>query len=105
MSVPQLAATLPKEALGQSIRRKEDDRLLSGAGCFTDDLNLPRQAYAAMVRSPHAHALIRSISTDKASAVAGVLAVDRKSTCLNSSHTVISYAVFCLKKQKEWRWG
>ncbi len=75
MSVPQLAATLPKEALGQSIRRKEDDRLLSGAGCFTDDLNLPRQAYAAMVRSPHAHALIRSISTDKASAVAGVLAV------------------------------
>ena len=49
MSVPQLAATLPKEALGQSIRRKEDDRLLSGAGCFTDDLNLPRQAYAAMV--------------------------------------------------------
>ena len=45
--------------IGQPVRRREDLRLLTGAGRYSDDLNLPGQAYAAMVRSPHAHALIR----------------------------------------------
>ena len=61
--------------IGQPVRRKEDDRLLRGAGCYADDLSLPRQAYACMVRSPHAHALIRRISKEPALRVPGVLAV------------------------------
>jgi carbon-monoxide dehydrogenase large subunit len=57
--------------IGKSVPRREDDRLLRGAGCYADDWTLPGQLYACMVRSPHAHARILSIRTD----VAGVLAV------------------------------
>ncbi|MGH8702808.1 MAG: xanthine dehydrogenase family protein molybdopterin-binding subunit, partial [Burkholderiales bacterium] len=57
------------------MRRKEDLRLITGAGCFSDDVNLPGQAHAVMVRSPHAHARIRSIDIGKALAAPGVLAV------------------------------
>jgi carbon-monoxide dehydrogenase large subunit len=46
--------------IGKPVPRKEDDRLLRGAGCYADDWNLPGQLYACMVRSPHAHARIRS---------------------------------------------
>jgi carbon-monoxide dehydrogenase large subunit len=62
-------------AIGQPIRRKEDLRLLTGAGRFSDDVNLPGQAYAVFVRSAHAHARIRAIDTAKALAMPGVLAV------------------------------
>ena len=61
--------------IGQPVRRKEDLRLLTGRGRYSDDLNLPGQAYAAMLRSPHAHAQIRSIDTSAALRVPGVLAV------------------------------
>jgi aerobic carbon-monoxide dehydrogenase large subunit len=61
--------------IGSDVRRKEDLRLVTGAGCFSDDVNLPGQAYAVMVRSPHAHARIRSIATAEARAADGVLAV------------------------------
>jgi carbon-monoxide dehydrogenase large subunit len=61
--------------IGSDVRRKEDLRLITGTGCFSDDVNLPGQAYAVMVRSPHAHARIRSIATEEARAVDGVLAV------------------------------
>jgi carbon-monoxide dehydrogenase large subunit len=61
--------------IGQPVRRREDLRLVTGQGRYTDDLALPDQAYAAMVRSPHAHATIRSIDTTAARAVAGVIAV------------------------------
>ena len=57
------------------MRRKEDLRFVTGQGCFSDDVNLPGQAYAVMVRSPHAHARIRSIDAGKALAVPGVIAV------------------------------
>src|SRR5687767_2022403 len=57
--------------IGKPILRKEDDRLLRGAGCYADDWNLPEQVYACMVRSPYAHARIKSISKD----VPGVIAV------------------------------
>lgn len=60
---------------GQSVRRVEDDRLIVGKGQFTDDMSLPDQAYAVMVRSPWAHAKILSIDTDDARALAGVMAV------------------------------
>jgi len=61
--------------IGDSVRRKEDLRLLTGRGRYSDDFNLPGQAYAAMVRGPHAHALIRSIDVTEARAMPGVLAV------------------------------
>ncbi|MFI5023032.1 MAG: xanthine dehydrogenase family protein molybdopterin-binding subunit [Alphaproteobacteria bacterium] len=64
-----------KFAFGQSIRRREDARLLTGDGRYADDINLPQQSYAYILRSPHAHARIRGISTGKAKAMPGVLAV------------------------------
>ena len=64
-----------KYGVGQPVRRFEDLRLLTGRGRYQDDLTLPRQAYAIFVRSPHAHARIRSINTEAALAAPGVVAV------------------------------
>src|SRR5580700_1107411 len=61
--------------IGQPVRRREDLRLLTGNGRYSDDANLPGQAYAVMVRSPHAHALIRRIDAAAARAMPGILAV------------------------------
>src|SRR5689334_4622616 len=61
--------------IGQPVRRKEDRRLLTGAGCFSDDVDLPRQARAFVLRSVHAHARIKGIDTSRARALKGVLAV------------------------------
>jgi aerobic carbon-monoxide dehydrogenase large subunit len=61
--------------VGKPVRRKEDARLLTGAGRFGDDVSLPGQAYAAFVRSPYAHARIGAIDTAAALAVPGVLSV------------------------------
>lgn len=61
--------------IGQAVPRREDGRLVRGAGRFGDDVNFPGQAYAAMVRSPHAHARIVAIDAAPALAVPGVLAV------------------------------
>jgi carbon-monoxide dehydrogenase large subunit len=63
------------QTIGQPLRRKEDLRLLTGRGRYSDDVNLPGQAYAAILRSPHAHARIRKIDTTAARAMPGVLAV------------------------------
>jgi len=60
---------------GQSVRRVEDARLLTGHGRYTDDINLPRQVHGVVVRSPHAHAEITGIDSDDAIAAPGVLAV------------------------------
>jgi carbon-monoxide dehydrogenase large subunit len=67
--------TVEKFAIGQSVRRREDPRLIQGLGRYADDVNLPRQAYGVVVRSPHAHAKIRGIDTTAARAARGVLAV------------------------------
>jgi aerobic carbon-monoxide dehydrogenase large subunit len=64
-----------KYGVGQSVRRFEDLRLLTGRGRYQDDLTLPRQAYAVFLRSPHAHARIRSINTEAALAAPGIVAV------------------------------
>jgi carbon-monoxide dehydrogenase large subunit len=61
--------------IGARVLRKEDYRFLTGAGQYTDDVSLPNQAYAAFVRSPHAHASIKSIKTDKAKASPGVIGI------------------------------
>ena len=50
-------------SIGQSVSRREDPRLLKGHGRFYDDLKLPDQLFASIVRSPHAHADIRRIDT------------------------------------------
>ena len=62
-------------AIGQPVPRAEDPVLLRGEGRYADDVNLPRQAYAAMVRSHLAHGVIRGIDTTAARAMPGVLAV------------------------------
>jgi len=64
-----------KTGIGQPVRRKEDARLLVGAGQFSDDVDLPRQARAFVLRSVHAHARIKGIATEQARARKGVLAV------------------------------
>jgi carbon-monoxide dehydrogenase large subunit len=61
--------------IGQWVRRKEDHRLLTGKGRFSDDFTLPGQAYAVIVRSPHPHARIVHIDSSLALAIPGALAV------------------------------
>src|SRR5213594_1782884 len=66
--------TVEKFAIGQSVRRLEDPRLIQGFGRYSDDVSLPHQAHAVVVRSPHAHARIRSVDTSAARGAPGVLA-------------------------------
>lgn len=61
--------------IGDPVPRVEDARLLTGRGRYSDDRDAPGQTYAAVVRSPHAHAIIRAIDTAAARSVPGVLAV------------------------------
>lgn len=70
-----MAIATPTKAFGASIKRREDPRLITGRGKFTDDVRLANTAVAAIVRSPHGHAEITSIDTSKAKAHEGVLAV------------------------------
>ncbi len=60
--------------IGQSVKRVEDKRFITGGGRYTDDITLPRMTYAAIVRSPHAHANITSVDTSAALAADGVVA-------------------------------
>lgn len=61
--------------IGKPVRRREDDRFIRGRGQYTDDINRPNQTHAVFVRSPHAHALIRSIDLEEANAAPGVVAI------------------------------
>jgi carbon-monoxide dehydrogenase large subunit len=61
--------------IGESVRRKEDVRFLTGAGNYTDDITNAAQTYAVFVRSPHAHAVIKSIDTSAAAAMPGVVTI------------------------------
>ena len=67
--------------IGKPLPRKEDERLVTGKGRFTDDFNLDGQAYAAMVRSPHPHARIVAIDVAAAKAMPGVLGVFTGADC------------------------
>jgi len=62
-------------AIGQSVSRFEDPRLITGGGRYVGDMVLPGMAFGQVLRSPHAHARIRSIDTARAKAAPGVLAV------------------------------
>lgn len=66
---------MAKFGIGQSVRRVEDQRLVTGKGRYTDDINLAGQAWGYVLRSPHAHARIRGLDTSAAKAAPGVLAV------------------------------
>ena len=66
---------MDKFGIGQPVRRKEDVRLLTGRGTYTDDLNRPGQVHAYVLRSQHAHARIVSIDPAAAAAAPGVAAV------------------------------
>ena len=63
------------ERIGEPVRRKEDARLIIGKGTYSDDFNQPGQLYAQVVRSPHAHAHIKSIDSAEAALQPGVIAV------------------------------
>src|SRR5262245_18831235 len=68
-------ATATERLFGKSIKRREDPRFITGRGQYVDDVKLPGMTYAAFVRSPHAHARIRSIDVSTARALHGVVAV------------------------------
>jgi len=64
-----------KFSIGQPVPRREDPTLLQGQGRYTDDINLPGQAYAVMVRSQVAHGLLKGIDTVEAKTMPGVLGI------------------------------
>ena len=67
--------SLQKFGIGQPVPRTEDPKLVRGEGRYTDDINLPGQAHAVVVRSRHAHGIIRAIDIEAARAMPGVLGV------------------------------
>src|SRR5437016_10355950 len=77
-----IAAVAAIGAFGQPLRRKEDHRLLTGKGRFTDDFNMAGQAYAVMVRSPYPHARIVRVESARAARMPGVLGVFGGADCL-----------------------
>jgi len=65
----------PEKIVGKPIKRREDPRLITGAGSYLDDIKLPGMSYAAVVRSPYGHAKITSIDPGRAQEMPGVLGV------------------------------
>ena len=63
------------QGIGARVARKEDRRFITGKGKYTDDVRMENQAYAAFVRSPHAHARVKGINASAAEAMDGVIAV------------------------------
>src|SRR5271170_7393262 len=70
-----LNTTPEVSGMGHSMKRKEDPRFIRGKGNYVDDIQLPGMLYMAIVRSPYAHAKIKSISAERALKIPGVLAV------------------------------
>ena len=66
---------MAENGIGVSVKRKEDNRFLTGKGNYTDDINRPGQTFAVLVRSPHAHATINSIDISAAKSAPGVIGV------------------------------
>src|SRR5437879_10106887 len=75
MSLLQSRTSAAPQGFGKPVRRAEDARLLVGAGRYSDDVSLPGQVHACLVRSPHAHARLRAIDATAALAMPGVIAV------------------------------
>ena len=66
---------MAQDGIGVAMKRKEDLRFLTGKGTYVDDINRPGQAWAAFVRSPHAHARIKAVRTEAARKAPGVVAI------------------------------
>src|SRR5438309_694061 len=77
-----IAAVAAIGAIGRPLRRKEDQRLLTGKGRFTDDFNMAAQVYAVMVRAPHPHARIVRVDSSRAERMPGVLGVFSGAHCV-----------------------
>src|SRR5260370_40229414 len=69
------AQDMTKSTIGDSPKRREDARFITGGGAYLDDLPFDRLAHALVLRSPHAHAGIHAANVDAARAAPGVLAV------------------------------
>jgi carbon-monoxide dehydrogenase large subunit len=67
--------SVEKFGVGQAVPRTEDPKLLRGEGRYTDDINLPHQAYAVIIRSQHAHGVIKKIDSSTARGMPGVLGI------------------------------
>ena len=63
------------QGIGARVARKEDRRFITGRGKYTDDIRMENQAYAAFVRSPHAHAKVTGIDSAAAAEMEGVIAI------------------------------
>src|SRR5438067_6925705 len=72
---PRITTRTPNSDIGQPVRRTEAASLLSGKGRYTDDVNEPGQAYAYIVRSPHAHGRLQGTDAERAKRMPGVLAI------------------------------
>lgn len=78
--------------IGKSMKRVEDPRLLTGKGKYLDDVVLPNMAHAALLRSPHAHARIKSIDVSKARALPGVICVVTGRELAESTGPTVSFS-------------
>src|SRR2546421_12056971 len=70
-----MATEVNKHGLGEAYKRKEDARFIRGQGNYVDEVQLPVMLYGDIVRSPYAHALIKSVDTSEALKAPGVLGV------------------------------
>jgi len=86
------ASIAPRAGVGQSVRRREDERFLTGRGRFGDDLHLSGEAIAFLLRSPHAHAEIVAIDARRAAAAPGVVAVLTAADYLADGHHPMLHA-------------
>ena len=87
-----IAAVAAIGAIGRPLRRKEDQRLLTGKGRFTDDLNMAAQVYAVMVRAPHPHARIVRVDSSRAERMPGVLGVFSGARCVGDGLAPIPHS-------------
>ena len=93
-----MSVKMGTSGIGKSLNRREDRRLITGKGRYSDDFNCAGQAYAVIVRSPHAHAMIKSIDKSAALALPGVIAVYTGKDMLRSGVKPIPHTPFGLGK-------
>src|SRR2546425_12603980 len=79
--------------IGKSVKRVEDKRFITGHGNYVDDIVLPHQTYAAFARSTYAHAKIKSVDTEAAKAMPGVVAIFTGADVANVNGVPCGWAV------------
>lgn len=90
-----------KFGVGQSVKRVEDERLVTGGGKYADDFRLPGQAYMVIVRSPYAHAKITSIDVEDAKAAPGVIDIITGQELQDAGLGEVSNAAIAMIKQRD----